>query len=189
MVCVFKQPFSVFKQHFTNFNALFHPYVFPQIFSNNNFQFLNTCTKHPLSSYTVCVIYCYNLPRPLDKMEWKHLWKLKLKEILKLLLWTIARNIGTAKIVMNSRWIQVDAIWTCTIYAINNRKSLEYVAFSFQYGIDLRSTNHRLPTYRTEPSHALALTMSQTVSPPVQCHTVLYRTWRNAFFENLILYL
>ena len=43
-------------------------------------------------------------------MEWKHLWKLKLKEILKLLLWTIARNIGTAKIVMNSRWIQVDAI-------------------------------------------------------------------------------
>ena len=45
LVCVFKQPFSVFKQHFTHFNALFHPHVFSQIFSNNNFQFLNTCTK------------------------------------------------------------------------------------------------------------------------------------------------
>ena len=48
LVCVFKQPFSVFKQHFTHFNALFHPHVFPQIFSNNNFQFLNTCTKRAL---------------------------------------------------------------------------------------------------------------------------------------------
>ena len=25
LVCVFKQPFSVFKQHFTHFNILFHP--------------------------------------------------------------------------------------------------------------------------------------------------------------------
>ena len=49
LVCVFKQPFSVFKQHFTHFNALFHPHVFPQIFSNNNFQFLNTCTKRTLN--------------------------------------------------------------------------------------------------------------------------------------------
>ena len=45
MVCVFKQPFLVFKQYFTYFNALFHPHVFPQMFSNNNFHFLNTYTK------------------------------------------------------------------------------------------------------------------------------------------------
>ena len=37
--------FSVFKQHFTHFNALFYPHVFPQMFLNNNFQFLNTHTK------------------------------------------------------------------------------------------------------------------------------------------------
>ena len=45
LVYVFKQQFLVFKQHFTHFNALFHPHVFPQIFLNNNFQFLNTHTK------------------------------------------------------------------------------------------------------------------------------------------------
>ena len=44
----FKQPFSVFKQHFTHFNVLFHPHVFPQMFLNNNFQFLNICTKRTL---------------------------------------------------------------------------------------------------------------------------------------------
>ena len=48
LVCDFKQLFSVFKQHFTHFNALFHSHVFPQMFSNNNFQFLNTYTKRPL---------------------------------------------------------------------------------------------------------------------------------------------
>ena len=41
LVCVFKQPFSVFKHHFTHFNVLFHSHIFLQIFSNNNFQFLN----------------------------------------------------------------------------------------------------------------------------------------------------
>ena len=51
MVYVFKQQFSVFKQHFTHFNALFHPHVFPQMFSNNNFQFLNTYTKRPLNNF------------------------------------------------------------------------------------------------------------------------------------------
>ena len=45
LVYVFKQSFLVFKQHFTHFYALFYPRVFPQKFSNNNFQFLNTCTK------------------------------------------------------------------------------------------------------------------------------------------------
>ena len=45
LVYVFKQQFLVFKQHFTHSNALFHPHVFPQIFLNNNFQFLNTHTK------------------------------------------------------------------------------------------------------------------------------------------------
>ena len=45
LVSDFKPPFSVFKQHFTHFNALFHPHIFPQIFLNNNFQFLNTHTK------------------------------------------------------------------------------------------------------------------------------------------------
>ena len=48
LVYVFKQQFLVFKQHFTHFNALFHPHVFPQIFLNNNFQFLNTHTKQAL---------------------------------------------------------------------------------------------------------------------------------------------
>ena len=48
LVCVFKQPFSVFKQHFTCFHTLFHPHVFPQIFTNDNFQFLNTYTKRGL---------------------------------------------------------------------------------------------------------------------------------------------
>ena len=28
LVCVFKQPFLVFKQHFTHFNTFFHPHVF-----------------------------------------------------------------------------------------------------------------------------------------------------------------
>ena len=50
LVYDFKQPFLVFKQHFTHFNTLFHPHVFPQMFSNNNFQFLNTYTKRTLKS-------------------------------------------------------------------------------------------------------------------------------------------
>ena len=37
LVCIFKQQFSVFKQHFTHFNTLFHPHVFLQMFLNNNF--------------------------------------------------------------------------------------------------------------------------------------------------------
>ena len=49
LVYSIKQPFSVFKQHFTHFNVLFHPHVFSQIFSNNNFQFLNTYTKRALN--------------------------------------------------------------------------------------------------------------------------------------------
>ena len=48
LVCVFKQSFSDFKQYFTYFYILFYPHVFSQIFSNNNFQFLNTCTKQTL---------------------------------------------------------------------------------------------------------------------------------------------
>ena len=48
LVYIFKQQFSVFKQHFTHFNTLFHPHVFPQMFLNNNFQFLNTHTKRAL---------------------------------------------------------------------------------------------------------------------------------------------
>ena len=49
LVCVFKQPFSVFKQHFTHFNTFFHPHVFSQMFLNNKFQFLNIHTKRALS--------------------------------------------------------------------------------------------------------------------------------------------
>ena len=52
LVCVFKQSFSVFKQHFTYFNTLFHPHVFLQIFLNNNFHFLNT---YQTGSYTFIV--------------------------------------------------------------------------------------------------------------------------------------
>ena len=49
LVSVSKQQFSVFKQHFTYFHTLFHPHVFSQKFLNNNFQFLNTCTKRALT--------------------------------------------------------------------------------------------------------------------------------------------
>ena len=49
MVCVFKQKFLVFKEHYTYFHILFHPHVFSQVFSNNNFQFLNICTKRALN--------------------------------------------------------------------------------------------------------------------------------------------
>ena len=51
LVSDFKPPFSVFKQHLTHFNALFHPHIFSKIFLNDNFQFLNTYTKrtHNLS--------------------------------------------------------------------------------------------------------------------------------------------
>ena len=45
LVHVFKQQFSVFKQHYTYFYTCFYLHVFLHIFSNNNFQFLNTCTK------------------------------------------------------------------------------------------------------------------------------------------------
>ena len=45
LICIFKQLFSVFKQYFTHFHTFFYPHVFPQMFLNNNFQFLNTCTK------------------------------------------------------------------------------------------------------------------------------------------------
>ena len=48
LICIFKQLFSVFKQHFTYFHTFFHLYVFSQIFLNNNFQFLNTYTKQAL---------------------------------------------------------------------------------------------------------------------------------------------
>ena len=48
LIYVFKQQFSVFKQHYTYLYTLFHPHVFSHIFSNNNFLFLSACTKHPL---------------------------------------------------------------------------------------------------------------------------------------------
>ena len=57
LVCVFEPPFSVFKQYFTHFNAFFHPHVFSQIFSNNNFQFLNTCTKRALGLLSLSFIH------------------------------------------------------------------------------------------------------------------------------------
>ena len=60
LVCVFKQLFLVFKQHFTYFNALFHPHVFPQIFLNNNFQFLNTCTKRTVKISFLIYFYLFS---------------------------------------------------------------------------------------------------------------------------------
>ena len=68
LVCNFKQPFSVFKQHFTHFNALFHPHVFSQIFSNNNFQFLNTCTKRANQVSQKCVGVLF--PQILERMDY-----------------------------------------------------------------------------------------------------------------------
>ena len=67
LVYVLKQQFSIFKQHFTHFNALFHPHVFLQIFLNNNFQFLNTHTKRALNDSAVKIFiyfwiyYFFNL--------------------------------------------------------------------------------------------------------------------------------
>ena len=67
LVCVFKQSLSVFKQYFTHFNILFYPYIFSQIFLNNNFQFLNTYTKQTLyhklwTSYTTnCIVLCVTI--------------------------------------------------------------------------------------------------------------------------------
>ena len=63
LVCNFKQLFLVFKQYFTYFNTFFHPHVFLQMFSNNNFQFLNTCTKRALSISRwqfLCVLIAVN---------------------------------------------------------------------------------------------------------------------------------
>ena len=65
LVYVFKQQFSVFKQHFTYFKALFHPHVFPQMFLNNNFQFLNTHTKRALED---SVLYIENLAHKILKL-------------------------------------------------------------------------------------------------------------------------
>ena len=59
LVCVFKQLFSVFKQHFTYFNAFFHSHVFSQMFSNNNFQFLNTYTKRALTIWDFFFFFFY----------------------------------------------------------------------------------------------------------------------------------
>ena len=75
---VFKQQFSVFKQHFTYFNTLFHPHVFPQKFSNNNFQFLNTCTKRALRfsisletpKFKTFPHSSYSFPRTRSKISW-----------------------------------------------------------------------------------------------------------------------
>ena len=82
MVYNFKQQFSVFKQHFTYFNALFHPHVFPQMFLNNNFQFLNTHTKRALSCVTqlnmeVFSFSCENVPKhphPFHEITWKPMY-------------------------------------------------------------------------------------------------------------------
>ena len=54
LICVFKQHFSVFKQYFTHFHTFFYSHVFSQIFSNNNFQFLNTYTKRSLGTVRAC---------------------------------------------------------------------------------------------------------------------------------------
>ena len=54
-----KQLFSVFKQHFMHFHIFFHPHVFLQKFSNNNFQFLNTNTKRTLV-----------FPNPIQRTRW-----------------------------------------------------------------------------------------------------------------------
>ena len=49
---VFLNNYFQFKQYFMHFNVLFYPHIFSQIFSNNNFQFLNTCTKRAHNIHT-----------------------------------------------------------------------------------------------------------------------------------------
>ena len=63
MVCVFKQLFSIFKQYYTYFYIFFYLHVFTQIFSNNNFQFLNTSIKCPHSlcnTPVLCLLFRFS---------------------------------------------------------------------------------------------------------------------------------
>ena len=70
LVSVFKQQFLVFKQHFMYFNTLFHPHIFPQKFLNNNFQFLNTCTKQALKVFFFFLfIYYYFFFLSIEKRD------------------------------------------------------------------------------------------------------------------------
>ena len=61
LVCIFKQQFLIFKQHYMYFDTLFHQHVFSKIFLNNNFQFLNTCTKRTLNFLSYSIYYVTTL--------------------------------------------------------------------------------------------------------------------------------
>ena len=74
LVCIFKQPFLVFKQHFTYFYTFFHSHIFLQIFSNNNFQFLNTTLNFFSYQKKIWIFFfnCWNYrktSRAADKTE------------------------------------------------------------------------------------------------------------------------
>ena len=82
---VSKQQFLVFKQHFMYFHILFYSHVFLQKFLNNNFQFLNTCTKRTQTfhhyrfqtSNAKILFYLkikYILTRPLPSPHFRPIW-------------------------------------------------------------------------------------------------------------------
>ena len=114
LVCVFKQLCSVFKQHFTHFNALFHPYVFPQMFSNNNFQFLNTYTKRALYGWKSVEM------RVILFKNWKHVFKmmyqtapLSPKHLCFLVRWSLAIYLFSVQHTNASLiFLFVDIAWT-----------------------------------------------------------------------------
>ena len=89
LVSVFKQPFLIFKQHFTYFNALFHLHVFLQIFLNNNFQFLNIYTKRTL----IITVFEHNG----SGWEWnfeKYIWY-SLQIYSMPFIWSVPNKLGT----------------------------------------------------------------------------------------------
>ena len=55
LVCVFKQPFSVFKQHYTYFHTFFHPRVFSKKAENCC---LSACTKARESAILIVSLHC-----------------------------------------------------------------------------------------------------------------------------------
>ena len=59
LVCIFKQPFLIFKQHFMHFNIFFHSHVFLNIFLYKSFQFLNIHTKWILDNLIQLLIYFF----------------------------------------------------------------------------------------------------------------------------------
>ena len=66
------------------------------------------------STYHLSQLDKFQQPSPLTSQEWKHLWKLKMHERLKLLLWKISWDALPTKEALNRRWPQSDL--NCVLY-------------------------------------------------------------------------